>query len=198
MDSSGRGVVSVGGIEESPTVAAVQDGHFAEPPRHDRVLTESGREIISAFRQERCKTYLVAHSISFCFQVVLERLRSCPGRTPTSVKRSGVNSLVRGESITHLGQAQREVCLRQLRDHVPHERLIVRDLGLAVGRPEKNPKRELRGSGGCSASPPATVPRVPGDGRRLGGIEPSAGEVGLARLPMALDHAKHGHELVTA
>ena len=29
----------MGGIEESPTVAAVQDGHFAEPPRHDRILT---------------------------------------------------------------------------------------------------------------------------------------------------------------
>ena len=29
----------MGGVEESPTVAAVQDGHFAEPPRHDRILT---------------------------------------------------------------------------------------------------------------------------------------------------------------
>ena len=31
----------MGGIEESPTVAAVQNGHFAEPPRHDRILTPS-------------------------------------------------------------------------------------------------------------------------------------------------------------
>ena len=39
VDSSDRGVASAGGIEESPTVAAVQDGHFAEPPRHDRTDT---------------------------------------------------------------------------------------------------------------------------------------------------------------
>ena len=40
VDSSDRGVASAGGIEESPTVAAVQDGHFAEPPRHDRTDTK--------------------------------------------------------------------------------------------------------------------------------------------------------------
>ena len=39
MDSSERGVTSAGGIEEPPTVAAVQDCHFAESPRHERILT---------------------------------------------------------------------------------------------------------------------------------------------------------------
>ena len=39
MDSSDRGVMSAGRIEESLTVAAMQDGHFAESPRHDRILT---------------------------------------------------------------------------------------------------------------------------------------------------------------
>jgi len=35
------GVAAAGGIEESPTVAAVQDGHFAELPRYDRILTSA-------------------------------------------------------------------------------------------------------------------------------------------------------------
>ena len=39
MDSSNGEVASAGGIEKSPTIAAVKDGHFAEPPRHDRILT---------------------------------------------------------------------------------------------------------------------------------------------------------------
>ena len=39
----------MGGIEESPTVAAVQDGHFAEPPRHDRIFTHRGNRCENPF-----------------------------------------------------------------------------------------------------------------------------------------------------
>ena len=58
---------------------------------------------------------------------------------------SGLGS--RCEPIAHLGEAQREVGLRQLRDHVPLERRVVRHRSLAVGCPEQDRQRELCRSG---------------------------------------------------
>ena len=51
-------------------------------------------------------------------------------------RKSGDNS--RCEPIAHFGEAQGEVRLRKLRDHVPLERLVVGERGFAVGRPEKD------------------------------------------------------------
>ena len=58
--------------------------------------------------------------------------------------------------VAHLGEAQGEVRLRQLRDHVPLERLVVRDRSLAIGRPEQDRQRELCRSG--AAVPPKPNP----------------------------------------
>ena len=50
---------------------------------------------------------------------------------------------------------------------------------------------------GAAGSPAEAGGRVPSDGERLAGVETIAGEVDLARLPMALDDVEHGGELVT-
>ena len=83
----------------------------------------------------------------------------CSGVSPFTGTHSGVrhwgragrdcNSEVdsRCEPLAHLGETKGEVRLRQLRDHVPFERLVVRDRGLAVGRAEKDREGELCRSG---------------------------------------------------
>ena len=52
----------------------------------------------------------------------------------------------RCEPVADLGEAEREVLRWERRDHVPFERLVVRDRGLAVGRPEQDRESELCGS----------------------------------------------------
>lgn len=77
----------------------------------------------------------------------------------------------------NLGLAKGEVRLRQLRDCVPLERLVVRYCGLVVGRLEQDRQGEPCRSG---ATPAEAGRRVSGDGERLAGVE--AGKLRYLRV----------------
>ena len=94
------------------------------------------------------------------------------------------------------GERQREVRLRQARDDLPLERLVVGDGARAIGGAQQQRERELCGARPAVA-PPEPVRRVPGHGKRLAGVESPAGEVDLTGLPLALNEVEHGRGLLT-
>ena len=102
----------------------------------------------------------------------------------------------RGKPVADGGQRQREVRLRQTRDDLPLERLVVSDGASPVGGMQQQRKRELS-SARPAVAPSASVRRVAGHRERLAGVELPAGDVNLAGLPLTVNGVGHGRGLLT-